>query len=285
MGGSHSACVHLTKLSEPAEWRAQHEAHMETPPHPRNIDPPPYTSDVSTIIRSQPNATFWASSPRPDPTVSDFALATTNGTVIVAESQSSWSFDRIQTFKHEASDAGPEVLAVDWLDANVLLNGCRDGTVRLWDARARGAEGTRSRVRHPSCVNHVRRLDAHRVVVAGLRRQMAAYDLRYIRTEDGRVDGVTRPHVGFPAYGNKELNGVRVGFDVCGDLVAAGTDEGGVQIFDGASGREVRVGRGRDVGRRVGGLARCLRFVEVEGGREGRGLLVAGVGGIERWAW
>ena len=162
--------------------------------------------------------------------------------------------------------------------------------MRLWDARVCGAGvGTSWRVRHPSCVNHVRKLDANRIVVAGLQRRMAVYDLRFIRTKDDDVSRggvVTRPYVEFPAYRNEELNGVAVGFDVCGDLVAAGTDdEGGVQIFDGASGREVMVGVGGEMGKEMGGPARCVRFVEGEEGREGRKLFVAGARGIEQWAW
>lgn len=286
MGGSRPACVHLTKLIEPEDWRVRHQSFMRTRSHERDNDPLSYTSDVSTVIRSSMNATFWASSSRPDATISDFAIATTHGTVIVAEAQSSWSFDRIQTFlKHDGLDASPEVLAVDWLDTNILLNGCRDGTVRLWDARTCGTGGTSWRVKHRSCVNHVRRLDANRIVVAGLERQMAAYDLRCIRPEGDLTRGVTRPYVAFPGYRNKELNGIAVGFDVCGNLVAAGTDEGGVQVFDGASGRELRVGMGGDVGKKLGGPARCLRFVEMEEKREGRRLFIAGGRGIEQWAW
>lgn len=285
MGGSQPACVHLTKLIQPEQWRARYQGCIRARSHERHNDPLSYTSDVSTIIRPQTNTTFWASSSRPDPTISDFAIATTCGTVIVAESQSSWTFDRIQTFKYEEPDASPEVLAVDWLDTNVLLNGCRDGTVRLWDARTCGASGTNWRVKHQSCINHVRRVDANRIVAAGLDRQMAAYDLRYIRPKDDLANGVTRPYVEFPGYSNKELNGIGVGFDVCGNLVAAGTDEGGVQIFDGASGREVTVGMGGDMGKDLGGPARCLRFVDTEQRRDGRRLFVEGARGIEQWTW
>ena len=285
MGGSQPACVHLTKLIQPEQRRARYQGYIRARSHERHNDPLSYTSDVSTIIRPQTNTTFWASSSRPDPTISDFAIATTCGTVIVAESQSSWTFDRIQTFKSEDPDASPEVLAVDWLDTNVLLNGCRDGTVRLWDARTCGASGTSWRVKHQSCINHVRRVDANRIVAAGLERQMAAYDLRYIRPKDDLANGVTRPYVEFPGYSNKELNGIGVGFDVCGNLVAAGTDEGGVQIFDGASGREVTVGMGGDMGKDLGGPATCLRFVDTEERRDGRRLFVEGARGIEQWTW
>lgn len=282
MGGRQAACVHLTKLIEPEEWNAQ----SHSPEH--NHDPPSYTSDVSTLIRSHINTTFWASSARPDATTSDFAIATTHGTVIVAESQSSWSSDRLQTFKFGDSNEprSSEVLAVDWLDKNILLNGCRDGTVRLWDVRTDGgASGTSRRVRHPACINHVRKMgDANRIVVAGLEGRMAVYDLRYTRPQNA-AKGVTRPLVEFPGYRNRELTGLAVGFDVCGDLVAAGTEEGGAQIFDGASGREVMVGTGGALGKKLGGPAKCLRFSEMENGREGRRLFVGGVKGIEQWAW
>ena len=283
MGGSRPAGVHLTKLTE--EWSLGYQGNLGTRSHEWDPGSPSYTSDVSTVIRSSTNATFWASSSRPDPTISEFAIATTHGTLIVAEAQSSWSFDRIQNFKHEGLDASPEVLAVDWLDTNILLNGCRDGTVRLWDARTNGIGGTSWRVKHQSCINHVRRLDASRIVVAGLERQMATYDLRYMRPKDDFAHGATRPYVEFPGYRNEEHNGIAVGFDVCGSLVAAGTDEAGVQVFDGASGREVMVGMGGDMGKKLGGPARCLRFVETEEKRDGRRLFVAGVRGIEQWAW
>lgn len=269
MGGSQPACVHLTKLIEPDEWSA----------HPPILGELSYTSDVSTLIRES-NATFWASSPRPDTTVSVFAVATSNGTGLVEEQQSNWSSNRIQTFKTGDLDASSEVLAVDWLDRNVLLNGCRDGTVRLWDVRTRDVSGISWRVRHPSCINHVRKLDANRIVVAGLEGRMAVYDLRYTRAED--QGGVTRPCVQFPGYRNRELNGVAVGFDVCGYLIAAGTDEGRLHIFDGATGREVMGGKR---GNMLGGSARCVRFVEMEEERDGRRLFVADAEGIRQLAW
>ena len=288
MGGSVPAYILLSKLIEPEEWRARYQDYMGNRSHERDHDPLSYTRDVSTVIRTHSFGTIWASSPRPDPTISAFAIATSYGTATVAESQSSWSFHRVQTFNTEDVGASSEVLALDWLDTNILLNGCRDGIVRLWDARTSGASGTSWRVKHRSCINHVRKLDANRIVVAGLERRMATYDLRYIRAQndDLTAGGVTRPYVEFPGYRNRELNGVAVGFDVCGDLIAAGTDEGGVQLFDGGSGREVAAGvKEKKEEEESGGSAKCLQFVEMEEKREGKGLLVADGRGIEQWAW
>ena len=303
MGGSQLAYVQLTKIVDPDEWRARCRDYLEAPPsHERENDRLSYTDDVSSIIRGPVHCTFWASSPRPDLTAFDFAVATNLGTAMVSGChRSSWSFNPFQLFGSERFHAGGGggVLAVDWLDRNVTLNGCRDGIVRLWDTRARGVEATSARVRHGSCVNHVRRLDegGNRVVVAGLERRMAVYDLRFLGAKEGdfscsfsssssssskRV--TTRPYVEFPGYGNKEMNGVAVGFDVCGDLIAAGTDEKGLQVFDGTSGREVVVGGG-GMRKKLGGPARCLQFVEMEEAREGRKLFVADGTGIQQWAW
>ncbi len=115
---------------------------------------------------------------------------------------------------------------------------------------------------------------------------MAVYDLRYSRAgKDSCGEGATRPWVEFPGYGNREMNGVAVGFDVLGNLVATGIDDGGWRVFDGESGREVRVGGGGDGKGGLRGPARCLRFVDGEGDREGRRLFVGDVGGIEEWGW
>lgn len=77
-----------------------------------------------------------------------------------------------------------------------------------------------------------------------------------------------------------------MGFDVCGDLIAVGTDDETVQVFDGGTGREVRTGGGGALGeRRLGGLARCLQFVGGEEERRGLRLLLAAGNGIEEWAW
>lgn len=148
---------------------------------------------------------------------------------------------------------------------------------------------------------------------------MAVYDLRYTAPSEVKRGVATRPYVEFPEYRNRELNGVAVGFDVCGDLIAAGTDWGGCsrgwQVFDGGSGREVLVGGGGGNGKEkveekgeegqgagndegegegeeggLGGPARCLQFADMEQGKgkgkgEGRGLFVAGGRGIERWVW
>ena len=78
--------------------------------------------------------------------------------MLVDEAQGSWSAD-------EVCASATDILAVDWLDENVVVAGGRDGAVRLWDARSRGKI---TRLQFPSCISQVKAIKGSRVVVAGL---------------------------------------------------------------------------------------------------------------------
>ena len=179
---------------------------------------------------------------------------------------SGWIFGQRQFFENATnSDLDhTEVLAIDWQNINVVLNGCRDKTVRLWDIRIGGLEGTSLRLRHPSTINHVRKLNENAIIVAGMERQLCSYDLRFlpnIATSHGV--GHTRPFTTFPEYQTRELQAFSAGFDVYDDVVAAGVAEGsehyGVQLFDAKSGRQMNAPvRNEFPG---GAQPRCVKFV------------------------
>ena len=204
---------------------------------------------------------FWASSACPHTTRSDFALATHGGTVLVVENQTGWAFGRHQFFENvNNSDLKTDVLAVDWQGINVVLSGCRDMTVRLWDVRVGEPHGISLRLRHPSTINHVRRLNDNSIIVAGMERQLCTYDLRFLPNiaTSHRPDR-TRPFTTFPEY-EQALSG---GFDVSNDVVAAGVAEGkehhGVQLFDAKSGRQMSASiRNKFTG---GEPPRCVKLV------------------------
>ena len=112
---------------------------------------------------------YWASSANPCPGMTSFAIAANNGAVILKESQARWTTQTNQRY-HGA----PRVKAVDWLSTNVVIKGCKDGGVRLWDSRSDGnSQG--SRIRHPSEINHVRRIDENTIIVAGLENQVIVF--------------------------------------------------------------------------------------------------------------
>lgn len=86
--------------------------------------------------------------------------------MLVDEAQGSWSAD-------EVCASATDILAVDWLDENVVVAGGRDGAVRLWDARSHGKS---TRLQFPSCISHVKAIGGSRIVVAGLENNVSLYD-------------------------------------------------------------------------------------------------------------
>ena len=180
--------------------------------------------------------------------------------------ETGWIFTQRQPFENRTNSDlyRTEVLAVDWQNINVVLNGCRDKTVRLWDVRIAGLEGTNVRLRHPSTINHVRKLNDNSIIVAGMERQLCTYDLRFLpNTATSNGVGHTRPFTTFPEYATNELQASSVGFDVYDDVVAAGVAEGsehyGVQLFDAKSGRQMSTSvRNEYPG---GAQPRCVKLV------------------------
>lgn len=110
--------------------------------------------------------TYWSSAAKPDLTVAEFVVGTSSGMFRMYISEGGWESSSTGCFRAQAHD---DTLAVEWLNHNLIMGGQRDGLVRLWDTRS---DGFNVRLRHPTMVNHVRKLDEYRVVVAGLKNQV-----------------------------------------------------------------------------------------------------------------
>lgn len=116
-----------------------------------------------------PDTTFWASAPRPHPTTPAFAVAAGRKVVRVYVREGfDWTIE-----PEYVSATGSDALAVDWLDANVVMSGHRDGTVVLWDTRSTGKHSRSQPLCHSSCITHVRSLNQSKIVVAGLKDQVS----------------------------------------------------------------------------------------------------------------
>lgn len=128
-----------------------------------------------------------------------------------------------------------EIFDQDFQQANhnVLLAGGRQP--RLWITDLRTPEAEWWSVSHPSSIIHLRSLNPHQVLVAGLESSMALYDLRFL----SRRPNGPRPLLGFPAYRNAAH--VHTGWDVSPalGLVAAAHDDGRLGLFSLRSGRQL----------------------------------------------
>lgn len=130
---------------------------------------------------------------------------------------------------------------------NVLLAGGR--RPRLWITDLRAPEAQWSYARHATTIAHLRSVNPHQVVVAGLQHRMALYDLRFIRKHGHGPEftGGAAPLLEFPGYRNEAH--VHTGWDVNAELgvVASGQDDGTVKLFSLQSGRTLRSGALRGV--------------------------------------
>lgn len=107
------------------------------------------------------NTTYWASVANPTPGIHSCAIATSNGAFIQTRYERDWGSDLTGL-----SPGAPDVMAVDWRCENVVIMGCKDGGVRLWDVRSPSKAS--HLFQHPSQINHAKCPSANTVVVAGL---------------------------------------------------------------------------------------------------------------------
>ncbi|KAI4135984.1 MAG: hypothetical protein LQ341_005818 [Variospora aurantia] len=303
LGMSKPPSLHIIRLLQPSEyvinlnnfrdWRRRHNYHPQTAYLPE-ID-----AQVASVVRLPGKVkTVWCSAAGPHAHHPIFAVGTSHGAKLVGlrdESVETW----LQEYDWPDDERTHDTFAVEFWNPNNVLCGMRSGKVRMWDIRANGAN---VRLQHGSCVSHIQAIDEHKILVAGLRDQLSVYDTRFItpliqprppsrgKAKDPAYHPPHPPSLPlhtFPSYRMKEYLYPRLGFDVHRNLVASGTEDQKVQIFDLKSGLELGVGQDQDLlpNDRLTGHARCLKFVEHEFNGDGLRLLVANGTRINAWAW
>ncbi|KAM0511159.1 hypothetical protein ACHAPE_010181 [Trichoderma viride] len=125
---------------------------------------------------------------------------------------------------------------------NVLFAGGRQP--QLWISDLRTPTAGWSHVKHGSSIAHVRSINPHQVIVAGLQNQMSIYDTRFFQSDRTNSHGrtISSPLLDFPDYRNEAR--YHIGWDVCTELnlVASAQDDGTVKLFSLKSGRILRAG-------------------------------------------
>ncbi|KAG5999748.1 hypothetical protein E4U43_001896 [Claviceps pusilla] len=131
---------------------------------------------------------------------------------------------------------------------NVLLAGGRQPRLWITDLRAPVSEWIHAP--HASSITHLRSINPHQVLVAGLQNEMCLYDMRFFGERansggsgsgSGSGSGNGRaPLLSFPGYRNAAH--VHTGWDVCTEMgiVAAAHDDGTVKLFSLKTGRTLR---------------------------------------------
>jgi len=118
-----------------------------------------------------------------------------------------------------------DVFALEFLadNHNVLLSGGRKGILNIADLRVPNTL-PEDVINHPSSITHIRQLDSHRIIVAGLNSNLCQYDLRFrkpIQMAPSPALGpkkslhnrtITRPTLQYPDFRNDST--INIGFDV-----------------------------------------------------------------------
>lgn len=117
---------------------------------------------------------------------------------------------------------------------NVLLAGGRQP--RLWTTDLRTPVTEWSCARQPSAIAHLRSVNEHHVLTAGLQDKMGLYDMRFFKNGPNG----TTPLLSFPGY--KNAAHFHTGWDVSPELgvVAAAQDDGTVKLFSLHTGRALK---------------------------------------------
>ncbi|KAG5996947.1 hypothetical protein E4U52_005444 [Claviceps spartinae] len=152
-----------------------------------------------------------------------------------------------EEFSQALGSRSPEIFTQDFQQGNhnVLFSGGRQPRLWITDVRAPVTEVMYAP--HTSAINHVRSVNPHQVLVAGLKNSMSLYDTRFFgkksnASSSGRKRGGNgrAPLLTFPGY--KNAAHVHTGWDVCAELglVAAAHDDGTVKLFSLKTGRVLK---------------------------------------------
>jgi hypothetical protein len=202
-----------------------------------------------------------------------------------------------------------DIFSLEFLHDNpsVLLSGGRPGMLNITDLRVPVYGRNADIITHPSSITHIKQLDAHRILVAGLNSSLCQYDLRFRKEEthsspwsqirrkhsSRRNRHPTRYILAYPDYYNEAT--IQLGFDVDleSGIVAAAQEQDEhhypVQLFS-LHGRHrlfsPYVSKDMFPGRIVGDIAnvKCLRFARDIEGRM-KSLYVGHPPDIQRCAW
>lgn len=209
-----------------------------------------------------------------------------------------------------------DVFALEFLSDNpfVLLSGGRNGVLNTSDLRVSNLSSRLAAdvIIHPSSITHIRALNSHRIIAAGLRSSLCQYDLRFLKLDKpitlttpskkskyGKQDyqarenlQSTRPILTYPQYHNKSH--LQLGFDIDleSGLIAAAmeqddhSDNSLVQLFSLKGGEALHTPHfDKSLAQQQSRQnVKCLQFLQdIENSIKS---LYVGVGGeILRYAW
>lgn len=135
-----------------------------------------------------------------------------------------------------------DLLSAAWLRDFVIASGYRDGRIVLTDTRSQGTSEGSSVLRAlaPTTVHALQNVNEHQVIAAGPKNNLHMYDLRNIRGSPLSRYDISRPFISYSEYINAADVDLPIALSRQFNVLAAGSANGAVQVFDVWSGREIR---------------------------------------------
>jgi hypothetical protein len=154
-----------------------------------------------------------------------FAFGSSHGIMTVDKRDFDAHFVSPKQVPHERRPK--DIFALEFLSDNhsVLLSGGRTGILNITDLRIPKFGPDADIISHPSSITHVKQLDTHRIIVAGLNSSLCQYDLRFRRMDSSppytplgkklRSINNTKPTKSILQYpGFHNTASIQLGFDV-----------------------------------------------------------------------
>jgi hypothetical protein len=273
-----------------------------------------YRSDSPTIILGPGVArgsdiSIYSSTAAPPASALLFALGTSKGVLSIDKRDYNMSWVSPQPV---SGDNHPkDIFALEFLldNPSVLLSGGRQGILNITDLRVPVFGRNADIIRHPSSITHIRQLDAHRILVAGLNSSLCQYDLRFRKADTYSSPGPplftqrqtprrnhnpTRSILAYPDYYNNASIQLGLDVDLESGIVAAAQEQDEnhrpVQLFSLHGGHKLTssyVSKYRtwdSYDENAVPNVKCLRFARDIEGRM-KSLYIGLAPDIQRYAW
>jgi hypothetical protein len=240
----------------------------------------------------------------------DLCRGTSDGVLLVdREISAAWISPERSSHSSHNHDSPRDVFALEFLHENpsILLTGGRNGILNITDLRFPKYGLQADTIMHQSSVTHIKSVDEHRVLVAGLNSSLCQYDLRFRKSrpisfqenshQRGKGKGKKRraptfPCLDYPGYKNEAQ--ISIGFDVdleLGIIAAAQDYDSRINLFSLHGGHILKSrpphsknGDTRYIDSAVCNGSRCLKFVQ-DTPNNPKSIWVADESKLSRWAW
>ncbi|RYP22556.1 hypothetical protein DL765_001614 [Monosporascus sp. GIB2] len=178
--------------------------------------------------------------PAPENSNQVCAIGTNRGVVRwVVDGYRAWLTPK--SFPPKERNPYTDIFSLDFQRAHpdILMFGGRPG--KMWVSDHRQPQDKWDIVSASSSITHIRSINEHQVLIAGLRDKLSVYDLRFRKNKSGDTStNAALPVLTFPQYRNRAHINIGLDFDGPSGVVAAAHEDGKVALYSVYSGNRLR---------------------------------------------